>query len=75
MDSGSVRLASPNTLLLIAIGDKAWFFVNGSLVGSLDLSHNLETGRVAAFSGFYSDSTGTVAVRDFNVWAPPDGAH
>ena len=75
MDSGSVRLASPNTLLLIAIGDQAWFFVNGSLVGSLDLSHNLETGRVAAFSGFYSDSTGTVAVRDFNVWAPPDGAH
>ena len=75
LDSGSVMLASPNTLLLIAIGDQAWFFVNESLVGSLDLSHNLETGRVTAFAGFHSSNKGTVAVRDFNVWAPTDGEH
>ena len=70
LDSGSVTLASPNTLLLIAIGEQGWLFVNGDLLGSLDLSHNMEAGWVRAFAGFYTDDTGTVSFRDFNVWAP-----
>ncbi len=58
-----------NHLLLIAMGNTGWFFVNGELETTLDLSQNLESGTVAAISGFYADSNRDVDFRDFSVWA------
>ena len=59
-----------NHLLLIAMGNIGWFFVNGQLEATLDLSHNLESGGISAMAGFYADSNRDVDFRDFTVWAP-----
>ena len=74
---GSARLSNwrdgprdRNDLLLIAMGDTGWLFVNGSLEATLDLSHNLEAGGISAMAGFYSDSNQDVDFQNFTVWAP-----
>ena len=59
-----------NHLLLIAMGDTGWLFVNGNLEATLDLSHNLEAGDISAIAGFYSDSNQDVDFQNFTVWAP-----
>ncbi len=61
---------SRNNLLLIAVGDSGWFFINGELVDRLDLSHNLDSGWVALMSHFFEDSRGSPEFENFNVWAP-----
>ena len=63
-------LLSRNHLLLIAIEEAGWFFVNGQLVSKLDLGHNLEHGRVAAAGDFFRGHQGSPSFEDFNVWAP-----
>ena len=59
-----------NHLLLIAIGDSGWFYVNGELVDRLDLSHNLDSGWISAMGDFFQDHQGSPEFEDFNVWAP-----
>ena len=59
-----------NQLLLIAMGDTGWFFVNGSLESTLDLSRNMEAGPISAMAGFFNDSNRDVDFRKFSVWAP-----
>ena len=59
-----------NHLLLIAMGEMGWFFVNGQLEATLDLSHNLESGGISAMAGFYADSNRDVEFQNFTVWAP-----
>ena len=61
---------SRNHLLLIAIGDSGWFFVNGELIDRLDLSHNLDAGWVSAIGDFFLDHQGSPEFENFNVWAP-----
>ena len=59
-----------NHLLLIAIGDSGWFFVNGDLVDRLDLSHNTDSGWISVMGDFFRDHQGSPEFEDFNVWAP-----
>ena len=66
----SLNLRSNNHLLLFAIDDVGFFFVNGQLVARLDLSHNLDYGDVSAIGGFFNDHTGEPSFEDFNVWTP-----
>lgn len=61
---------SRNHLLLIAIGDSGWFFINGELVDRMDLSHNIDSGWVAVMGHFFEESRGSPEFEDFNVWAP-----
>ena len=71
MDSGlSSGLRSENHLLLVAIEETGFFFVNGELIARLDLSHNLDFGDVSVMGGFYSDHTGEPEFETFNVWTP-----
>ena len=69
LGSDAVELAATNHLLLIAVADKGWIFLNGRFITALDLSHNINAGSAAAFAGFFSGNTGTVPFRDFTVWA------
>ena len=59
-----------NHLLLIVMDDKGWFFVNGHLEATLDLTDNTESGYVSAIAGFYNSSDRDIEFRDFTVWAP-----
>ena len=62
--------SSRNHLALIAIEEVGWLFVNGELEAALDLSHNLDSGHIAAMGGFFSSDTGSPEFEKFNVWAP-----
>ena len=64
------KFLSRNHLLLIAIKDTAWFFVNDGLVSELNLSHNQDRGGISAMGGFFRDHRGSPNFEDLNVWAP-----
>ena len=66
----SPGLGRENHLLLFAIEDWGLLFVNGQLVASLDLSYNMDYGRVSVMGGLYDDSTGEPSFQEFNVWTP-----
>ena len=66
----STSLRSKNHLLVLALGDFGFLFVNGESVSRLDLSHNLDYGDVAAIGGFFTDHTGEPSFDNFNVWTP-----
>ena len=68
--TGSMRFGDSNHLLLIAVGNNGWFFLNGRLVVRLDLSHNLDEGWVSVVGDFWTEHQGEPEFRDFNVWAP-----
>ena len=70
LPGAGINLLSRNHLLLVAIEESGWFFVNGQLVAKLDLSHNLDSGRVSAAGDFYLDHRGSPSFENFNVWAP-----
>ena len=59
-----------NQLVLIAMGDTGWFFVNGKLETTLILDFNLESGDISAMAGFYTTSNRDVDFQNFTVWAP-----
>ena len=69
MESGA-RFLSRNHLLMIAIKDKGWFFVNDQLVDELNLNHNQERGGISAMGGFFREDHGSPNFEDFNVWVP-----
>lgn len=70
LSSELTRPSRSNRLLLIAVGDAGWFFINGELVSKLDLAHNQEEGLVTAMGNFFNVHRAEVEVRDFIVWAP-----
>ena len=75
VDSGflsetGARFLSQNHLLLIAIEDTGWFFVNDELVDKLNLSQNQDQGEIRAAGDFFLDHRGSPEFQDFNVWAP-----
>lgn len=59
-----------NHLMLLALEETGWFFVNRQLMAQLDLSHNLDHGKVSALGGFLSAHTGEPDFQNFNVWTP-----
>ena len=59
-----------NLLLLIAIGDTGWLFLNDDLVSKLDLSHNLDSGWVSVMGDFFRDHQASPEFENFNVCAP-----
>ena len=61
-------LHSSNHLILIALEELGFFFVNGQLIARLDFSHNLGYGDVSAMGGFYNNHTGEPSFENFNVW-------
>ena len=69
-DHLGLTLRDMNHLLLIAIEDSGWFFINGRLAGKLDLSHNQDSGSVSAMANFYLSHRASPGFENFNVWAP-----
>ena len=65
-----INLLSKNHLMLIAIEESGWFFVNDRLVAKLDLDHNLDSGWVSAIGNFFQSHLGSPSFENFNVWAP-----
>ena len=68
----SSSLATPsqrNHLLLIAIEDAGWLFINDELMSKLDLSHNQNEGFVSTQGGFLNDYQVEVEFTEFSVWA------
>ena len=63
-------LLTKNHLLILAIEDSGWLFVNGNLVDKFDLSHNQDSGHVGASGGFIRGHQSSTSFEDFNVWAP-----
>ncbi len=71
--TGSGWSGGSNRLLVMAVGERGWFFVNGQLVATLNLSHNLDSGNIYVMGDFFINDRGEPEFRDFNVWAPRRG--
>ena len=69
-ESGLSLTTGQNRLLLIAIEESGWFFINDQLVTKLDLGHNQDVGDVSAMGDFFRGDQGNPQFKDFNVWAP-----
>ena len=69
-DSGLRLVSGQNYLLLIAVEECGWFFINDRLVAKLALDHNQDAGNVGASGDFFRDSQGKPEFMNFNVWAP-----
>ena len=65
-----IALLSRNHLLIIAIEEAGWFFVNDQMVAKLDLGHNQASGGVSAMGDYYLSHQGSPSFENFNVWAP-----
>ena len=59
-----------NRLLLFAFGDVGWFFMNDRLLGKLDLSYNIDKGRVSVMGDFFPRHRASPEFENFNVWVP-----
>ena len=70
LSDAGISLLSRNHLLIIAIEEFGWFFVNDRLVAKLDLGHNLDSGNVSAMGGFFANHQGSPSFENFNVWVP-----
>ena len=57
-----------NHLMLFAQEETALFFVNHQLIAQLDVSQNLDHGKVSVMGGFLSAHTGEPDFQNFNVW-------
>lgn len=66
----SARLSDRNRLVVIAIQESGWFFVNSQLVAKLDLGHNLDYGDVSAMGDLFFDHQSSPSFENFNVWTP-----
>ncbi len=70
LSDAGIRLLNRNHLLVIAIEESGWFFVNDQLVAKLDLGHNQASGGTSAMGGLFDSHTGEPSFENFNVWAP-----
>ena len=64
------RVTTSKHLLLIAIDDIGWLFLNGVLIVQLDLSHNPDSGWISVFGDFLPDHQGSPNFEEFRVWVP-----
>ena len=65
-----VSLLNRNRLIIIAIEESGWFYVNDRLIGKLDLGHNLDYGGISAMCDFFLTHNGEPRFESFNVWVP-----
>lgn len=66
--------AESNQLSLIALGEVAYFFVNGEFIATLDLSSWPQSGDVSLAAAFFegNETAGThTGFRDFTIWPLP----
>lgn len=78
VDSGKasgLRLGSEgiNDLRLVALGEQGWLFLNGKMIGMLDLSGGVAEGNIAAVTGYHdgNEVTGrSTRFREFSVHEP-----
>ena len=72
VDEGSLNSSGMDTyqIMLIAVGDSGWFFINGQHVTKLDLGHNQDTGGLAVIGDFFDRNDSSLEYRYFRVWAP-----
>ena len=70
LSDAGISLLSRNHLLIIAIEEAGWLFVNDRLVAKLNLDHNQTSGRISAMGDFYLSHQGSPSFENFNVWAP-----
>ena len=69
--SKSLTMSSKrNHMLLIAIRDAGWLFINDELISKLDLGHNQDEGSVSALANYWHSHQTEVEFYDFTVWAP-----
>ena len=68
--AGASLSSSQNRLLLIAVEESGWFFVNDRLLAKLDIGHNQDVGGVSVVGDFFTNHQGNPQFKDFNVWAP-----
>lgn len=66
----SVNLGGRNHLLLIAVRDSGWLFVDGQFISKLSLGHNHDHGIVSVVGDFWIGDRGEPEFQGFNVWAP-----
>ncbi len=59
-----------NHLLLIAVEEYGWLFLNDDVIARLDLSHNMDPGGVHSMGNFFFEHESSPAFRNFNVWMP-----
>ena len=60
-----------NEIILAAIGEQGYFFLNGRFIAPLDLSIRTIAGDLAVATGFYTDSEqpgASTVYTDFTVW-------
>ena len=70
LSDAGISLLSRNHLLIIAIEESGWLFVNDQLVAKLDLGHNQTSGGISAVGDFFRNHQGSPIFENFNVWAP-----
>ena len=68
--TGSAGSGDRNRLVLIAVEDRGWFFIDGQLVTDISLSHNGDHGDVSVMGDFFTDHQGEPEFEDFIVWVP-----
>ena len=68
--TGSAGSGDRNRLVLIAVEDRGWFFIDGQLVTDISLSHNGDQGDVSVMGDFFNDHQGEPEFEDFIVWVP-----
>ncbi len=65
------RKGGSNTLLVAALGERGYFFLNGRYIATLDLSSRTQAGDLALGTGFYANSEqpgASTAYANFTVW-------
>ena len=65
-----ITLGSRNHLVLIALYEFGFFFVNEQLVALLSLFHNQDYGGVSVMGDFFLDHQGSPSFSNFNIWTP-----
>ena len=67
-----ISAGANNHILIIALGEEGWFFINGVFVSELDLSGKLDVGDVSAVGTYFTDdgiAGYSTRFEDFTIWS------
>ena len=64
LSDAGISLLSRNHLLIIAIEESGWFFVNDQLVAKLDLGHNHASGGISAMGDSFRNHQGSPSFKN-----------
>ena len=65
IDSINRKAEEENSILLVTDGDVGYFYFNGYFISELDLSSNVESGKIDIFTSCEDP----VSFQDFSIWA------